>query len=167
MVEDASFTENTPRTELAYDCNSGAINLSVPYSHSTLLSSTNSTAVDSTLPPLNLKYSSTYYQKVRYIENVSLAVTFLFGIIGNALVLYVVGYVKKKRNSEDVYVQALASADFITSLMATARRILAEIRFTCDRNCYNYIAVIPGILNEVTATASAGILVLISLNRYR
>ena len=132
-MEEASFTENTPWTELAYDCNSAAINISIPYNHSTL---PNSIAVNSTLPPLNLKYSSTYFPVSRHIANVSFAMTFLFGIIGNVLVFYVGGYVKKKRNSQDVYVQALASADFIASLMAAARHILAETTFICVYNCY-------------------------------
>ena len=95
--------------------------------------------------------------------------TLLSGTIGNAFLFYVVGVLKKKRNSEDVYVLSLASADFMTSLAADVEYILLETKSFrhCGKSCSKSFYLIAGCFTHATIYASAWNLVLISLNRYR
>ena len=163
-MEEAIFAEKISGTELTHDCNSTAVNLSIPCNHSNLL---NSTAVNSKLPPLYSKGKNIYLLASLYISRASFTITCLFGITGNPLVFYVVGYLKKKRNSEDVYVLVLASADLIISLTQAVYFIMIQTNISCDHNCWMYIYDICGSIGDAGVSASAWILVLISLNRYR
>ena len=44
----------------------------------------------------------------------------VLGVFGNCIVLYVIGYRKKKRNSGDAYILILARTDFLFSLIFCA-----------------------------------------------
>ena len=91
----------------------------------------------------------------------------LFGVFGNAMVFYVLGYRKKKRNSGDIYVLSLACADFLASLFMPM--VFLNDLIT-DYSGWLYGKAMCYILNPLslaTICASGWSLVFISLNRYR
>ena len=89
------------------------------------------------------------------------------GVLGNIIVLYVIGYRKKKCNKADVYILVLACADIIPALVSCVRMLFYIIAGFSNRqylsaNCYALPA------TARAATCAAGWLhVLISLERYR
>lgn len=92
---------------------------------------------------------------------------FLFGVSGNSIVFYVIGYRKKKRTSSDIFILSLASADFLASVfvpMIMVNDLLTDLNgwFYGKAMCYVFPAVSPA-----TLTASAWSLVFISFDRYR
>ena len=159
----ASFGEHLIQIGVTYDCNSTAANLSFPCNHSIFL---NWSSVSFILYP---KYSDRYRYilNILFITEVLHAVISILGVIGNALVFYVIGYRKMKRNSEDIYVLSLAFADIITSLIVVFQAVVLLMGEKCNWNCKRTSLIVPGGICTVTTCASAWILVCISLNRYR
>ena len=95
------------------------------------------------------------------------ALVLFFGFFGNIVVIYVLGYRKKKRNSGDVYMLSLACADFLASIAAPLVMINDLVTHYStwlygEAMCY----ALPTIL-QATICASGWSLVFISLDRYR
>ena len=103
----------------------------------------------------------------KYACYVFYGMVLFFGTLGNILVFYVIGYRKKKRNSGDIYMLSLASADLLASLAAPLVMLSDLITdfsgwFYGEMLCY----VMPTI-SPITMCASAWTLVLISVDRLR
>ena len=120
-----------------------------------------------TLRNVSYEFNPTPEGPVMYITYIVYGIVFFFGIIGNIIVLYVVGYRKKKRNSGDLYVVALACTDFLSSVIECVIMLNHMITHFSgwlygEVLCY----ILPG-TSQATTCASGWVLVLISLNRYR
>ena len=165
---DIEIGMNATLEELVVDCNFTLFNFSVPYDDTTLLDWNDLTyCLNSTLLIDSTEYMHPVRGAAKYIWYVLYVLVLLSGIFGNILVFYVIGYLKKKRNSGDIYILSLACADFFASLVVVV--IMVNDLIT------NYSAwifgkalcyVLPGV-SQATKCASAWFLILISLNRYR
>ena len=90
-----------------------------------------------------------------------------FGVTGNSIVLYVIGYRKKRRTSSDIFILSLAIADFLSSLFAP---MLMLNDLITDSKCWLYggaMCYLVHLVEGVALAASAWSLLLISLDRYR
>ena len=143
---EASFAVNTTWKELSYGCSSNATDeyipcnlteliFNAPCNYSALL---NCTAVNSTLPVVHSVDSTAYQETINpsalYTGYVRIAMTLLLGVIGNVIVINVVGHLKKKRNAEDIYVLSLALTDIVASLVFSTD-IVIIIADICDGDC--------------------------------
>ena len=169
LLMEASFAEKTNRAEKTYNSNSIASNSSKACNHSTMPTGT---AVTSTNPEEHSKEQITTpmqntYPLVFTITITCHALISLLGIIGNALVFYVLGYLKKKRNTEDIFVLSLATADIVPSLLVAANIMVIFMKEKCDRKCVQSLQTISTGIYRIAACASAWFLVFISFNRYR
>ena len=132
--------------------------------------SANFTFLNSNVTLTNSSSDATYSAlpiAAKYTCYVFYGIVLLFGTLGNILVFYVIGYRKKRRNSGDVYMLSLASADFLASLAAPLVMLSDLITdfsgwFYGEMLCY----VMPTI-SPITMCASAWTLVLISADRLR
>ena len=163
---------NTTLEELIAHCNLTMFNFSVPFNDTTLLDWDDlNFCLNSTLLVETTEISTESIHPVRggakYIWYILYVLVLLSGIFGNILVVYVIGYLKKKRNSGDIYILSLACADFFASLVVVV--IMVNDLIT-DYSAWIFgktlCYVLPGI-SEATKCASAWFLILISLNRYR
>ena len=103
----------------------------------------------------------------KYVCYVFYALVLFFGIFGNIIVFYVVGYRKTKRNSGDVYILSLACADFLASLIAPM--VMLNDLIT-DFVGWVYGEALCHVMPAITPTtmcASAWSLVFISVDRLR
>ena len=167
LLMNVSFAENS--TGLAYGSKSNTLNLSISCHHSASL---NLTAVNSKGPRVGLiKYSiiprAEISPTILYMSHVRHAMTLLFGVIGNALVLYVVGYLKKMRNPADIYILSLASADLVPSLVMAIRWVLTFVDVKCYNKCGSLYSSVTTAIFYAATCGSAWHLVFISLQRYR
>eukprot|EP00112_Aurelia_sp_Birch-Aquarium-sp1_P013575 Seg2883.2 transcript_id=Seg2883.2/GoldUCD/mRNA.D3Y31 product="Neuropeptide FF receptor 2" protein_id=Seg2883.2/GoldUCD/D3Y31 len=92
---------------------------------------------------------------------------FLVGVCGNSIVLYVLGYRKKKLTSCDIYILALAFTDLISSICApmdVLNQIITNLIgwFYGEVMCHILPAIMP-----ITFDSSVWLLVAISCDRYR
>ena len=153
-------------------------NISLLHNTSTLNSSVSllsgNQTCNATLQPINSTTSTAAsydFLPVRgtakYICYVFYALVFFFGVVGNMIVFYVVGYRKKRRNGGDIYILSLACADFMSSVfvpMVMLNDLITDFSgwFYGEAMCY----ILPS-MTPATMCASAWSLVLISLDRYR
>ena len=161
-------------TQQFHVCNYTIIMNVFPLFNLTSLNMNTAISLNSTLQPTksdgttSISYEFAPVQgEAKYICYVFYALVFFFGVFGNIIVFYVIGYRKKKRNSGDVYILSLACADFLASV-ATPMVILNDLItdysgwFYGEALCY---VLYPTSLS--TICASGWSLVLISLERYR
>ena len=106
-------------------------------------------------------------EAILFIDYLRFTITLLLGVIGNAFVIYVVGYLKNKRKSEDIYVLSLASADILTSLLSAAEFLIYNFAIEHGFNGFKYFLFAVTSIYRVIICASAWLLVCISVNRYR
>ena len=143
-------------------CNSSSVNLSrINCLNSTLLPIKSGTAGNNPFEFTPVHGAAKQFCYVFY------GLVLFFGVFGNIIVFYVLGYRKKKRNSGDVYILSLACADFLASLivpMVFLNDLVSDYSnwFYGKAMCY----VLPTI-SPLTMCASGWSLVLISVDRYR
>ena len=149
--------------------------MGIPYDITVLQPLTDNLTVDMansaceylTLANGSYKLISPVQGPVKYVSYIMYGMVFFFGIFGNIIVLYVVGYRKKKRNSGDLYILALGCADFLASMavcVIMVNHMLTDFSGWLYGEAMYYV--LPGIL-QATMCASGWFLVLISLDRYR
>ena len=155
--------------------NATSYNSSVPVINSSLYNWNNVSCGNSSLPSFDsTDWTNFTYEFVspvkgagKYICYVFYGLALFFGIIGNMIVFYVIGYRKKKRNSADIFILSLACADFLASMGMAMLYVNVLITgfygwLYGKTLCY----ILPGI-SQTTRCASGWFLVLISLDRYR
>ena len=152
--------------------NGTSYNFSVPFINSSIFNWINVSFENKSFDPMdwpNITYEvvSPVQGAAKYICYVFYVLVLFFGIFGNMLVFYVIGYRKKKRNSGDIFILSLACADFLASLgvaMIYVNGIITGFSGWVygKELCY----ILPGI-SQTTTCASGWFLVLISLDRYR
>ena len=103
----------------------------------------------------------------KYVSYIVYTLMLFFGIFGNLIVFYVLGYRKKKRNPGDIYILSLALADLLAALNVTVFLLNDAITdfsgwIYGDTLCFVFSSTIPA-----TMCASGWFLALISLDRYR
>lgn len=113
-------------------------------------------------------YNHRLFQGIpKYLSYAFYVSLFFFGVSGNMIVLYVVGYRKKKRKGMDLHIISLACADFLSSVsipMVMLNDLITGYSgwLYSEAMCY----ILPPIC-VATHTVSSWSLVLISLDRYR
>ena len=149
-------------------------NSSLLFVNSSSMNLSNIIRLSSTLQPTNSKDVADHQTMFSPIKgtakDICFAVyilVFIFGFFGNIVVIYVLGYRKKKRNSGDVYMLSLACADFLASIAAPLVMINDLVTHYStwlygEAMCYALPTVLQG-----TICASGWSLVFISLDRYR
>lgn len=155
-------------------CNNTATNGTRSFGTFTSLPSSNASCLNATALPANSTANADVahdFQPVqgaaKYLSCVFYVSVFFFGVFGNMIVFYVVGYRKKKRSGGDLYILSLACADFLSSIfvpMVMLNDLLTDFSgwLYGEVMCYILPAINPG-----TLSASSWSLVLISLDRYR
>ena len=158
---------------LPSSCNITEQNISLSINYSMSFTSRNLTCFVPTVNPSNLPIGNdtdVYVPMpdyVKYLCYVFYGLVMFFGIFGNILVFYVIGYRKKRRNNGDIYVLSLACTDFLVSIFAPILMLNYLIQETPnwiygDAMCYFFSTI-----NPITLCCSAWLLVLISIDRYR
>eukprot|EP00112_Aurelia_sp_Birch-Aquarium-sp1_P023640 Seg711.2 transcript_id=Seg711.2/GoldUCD/mRNA.D3Y31 product="Neuropeptide receptor 22" protein_id=Seg711.2/GoldUCD/D3Y31 len=89
------------------------------------------------------------------------------GVTGNSIVLYVIGFRKKRRTSSDILILSLACADFLSSVFAPMLMLNELITDTKGWLYGEAMCYVAHQVEGVALTASAWSLLLISLDRYR
>ena len=155
--------------ELFNNFNGTSYNFSVPFINSSVFNVSFENKSFDPMDSLNITYEfiSPVQGAAKYICYVFYGLVLFFGIFGNMLVFYVIGYRKKKRNSGDIFILSLACADFLASLGMTMLYVGVLITGFSgwvygEALCY----ILPGI-SQTTTCASGWFLVLISLDRHR
>ena len=160
--------------DLNRTCNATKLNTNYHLNYSCSWLSSNLTSMTpglhqaSATPKTKISYEfSPINGTARYFCYVLYVLVLVLGTFGNAIVFYVIGYRKKKRNGGDVYILSLACADFLSSVfipMIMLNDLLTNMTGWVygEVLCYVLPTAYP-----VTMGASAWFLVLISLDRYR
>ena len=92
---------------------------------------------------------------------------FIIGVLGNSVVLYVIGYRKKRRTTSDIFIISLACADFLSSAFYPIW-YLSDLLTNCQTWLFGpAMCYITQLLIITSLPASAWSLVFISLDRYR
>ena len=92
---------------------------------------------------------------------------FVMGVLGNSVVLYVIGYRKKRRTTSDIFIISLACADFLSSAFYPIW-YLSDLLTNCQTWLFGPVmCYITQLLIITSLPASAWSLVFISLDRYR
>ena len=154
--------------------NISLVNSSLPFINSSLLNVSNVSILNSSL---ELKYSGDpkngpevivpVHGAAKFISFIVYGLILVSGILGNTIVLYVLGYRKKKRNSGDLYVLSLAWTDLLASLIVATFVLNDSITdfsgwIYGEVLCHLFSSVVPAAM-----CASGWFLALISLDRYR
>ena len=142
--------------------------------NSSSLTLRNFTFANSILQPTKPRATTTLSYEFAPVQGVAkqfcyilYSLVLFFGVCGNAIVFYVLGYRKRRRNSGDIYVLSLACADFLASLFMP---MVFLNDLVTNYSGWLYGKAMCYILNPfslATICASGWSLVFISLNRYR
>ena len=176
FINSSLFNYSDSRNRELFDnFNGTSYNFSVPLTNSSYFNWNNGSCRNKSLVSFDsIDWTNTTYEFIspvqgaaKYICYVFYVLVLFFGIFGNMLVFYVIGYRKKKRNSGDIFILSLACADFLASLgvaMIYVNGIITGFSGWVygKELCY----ILPGI-SQTTTCASGWFLVLISLDRYR
>ena len=165
---DEYFKKNSTLTDISYHCISTINGTCFSTVNQLIINATNATYpnwfLQQFLHPLDLE---TPNGDVFVILSVLI---FLFGLFGNIIVVYVIGYRKKTRNSGDFYLLALAFVDLVMVLQFLLST-LYEVILIQTHNSIFEMTIAEWIAAKCsyrsTITASSWILVLISLDRLR
>ena len=156
-------------------CNTSVINTSLPLiNSSTYLNLNTFICLNSSLRQTNSReVPSLFYEfapiqgSAKYICYVVFGLVLFFGIFGNIIVFYVVGYEKKKRNSGDIYTLSLACSDILASMVVPMIFINDLITDHAEWLYGKAVCYILPPFSQLTLCASGWSLVFISLDRYR
>ena len=103
----------------------------------------------------------------KYICYIINGLILFFGIFGNSIVFYVVGYQKKKRNSGDIYILSLACSDILASLVVPLTFISELVTDHAGWLYGKAMCYVMPTITQSTLCASGWSLAFISLARYR
>ena len=160
---DVLLKGNSTSTGISYNCIS-----TINGTCFSTVNQVNINAMNATYPNWLPGWSSKTPSEVVYAI-LSVLIVF-FGLFGNIIVVYVIGYRKKRRNSGDFYMIALAFVDLVMVLSFFVSSLDSVILIETHNSILKmtmaeWVAV--GCSYKSAITASSWILVLISLDRLR
>ena len=160
---DTLLKTNSPLTNISYHCSS-IINGTCSSTVNQVISNATNATYPNWLPVWRLRTPGDVVHAI-----LSVLIVF-FGLFGNIIVVYVIGYRKKRRNSGDFYLHTLACVDLVMLLnffvSSLDRVIIIETHSSIlGMTMAEWVAANWSYRSAITA--SSWILVLISLDRLR
>ena len=142
------------------------VNTSIPSHLMKLTCQNSSTSLTNSTVKLNFSSSIPLIDgAAKYICYVFYGLILPIGVFGNSVVVYVVGFRKKKRNSGDIYTLSLACADFLATLVAP---MIVINDLITDMSVWFYGEILCHVMHAITLAtlcASAWSLAFISIDR--